>query len=169
MINIAIILTLLVSPYLVAWVFHLNVTEGGRIGICVAFLFAALGHFFKTEQMLQMLPSWVPACRALIYLSGVVEVLFAIAVLAMPNPFYVGLCIIGYLIVIFPSKHLRCQASDLFRRALDRTTLFARQIAAATVADLVDLLVRYQRTLNISNPRGGANSCEPWCAQPSWL
>src|SRR5207249_681271 len=85
----------------VAWVFHLNAIAGGRIGICAVFLFAAIGHFFKTEQMLQMLPSWLPARRPLIYISGVVEVLFAIAVLAMPNPFYIGLCIIGYLIVTF--------------------------------------------------------------------
>ena len=104
MVNIAIILTLLVAPYLGAWVFHLNVVAGGRIGICAVFLFAAIGHFFKTEQMMQMLPSFVPARRTLIYISGVVEVPFAIAVLAIPNPFYIGLCIIGYLIVIFPSN-----------------------------------------------------------------
>jgi uncharacterized membrane protein len=104
MINIAIILTLLVAPYLGAWVFHLNAVAGGRIGICAVFLFAAMGHFFKTAQMMQMLSSSVPARRALIYISGVIEVLFAIAVLAMPNPFYVGLCIIGYLIIIFPSN-----------------------------------------------------------------
>jgi uncharacterized membrane protein len=103
-VNIAIILILLVAPYLGAWVFLLNAVAGGRIGICAVFLFAAVGHFFKTEQMMQMLPSFVPARRALIYISGVVEVLFAIAVLAMPNPFYVGLCIMGYLIVIFPSN-----------------------------------------------------------------
>ena len=164
MTNIAIIFSLLVAPYFVARVFHLNVVAGGRIGICAVFLFAAIGHFFKTEQMMQMLPSSVLARRALIYISGVVEVLFAIAVLAMPNPFYVGLCIIGYLIVIFPSKHLRCQASDLFRRALDRTTLFARQIAAATVADLVDLLVRCPRTVNLSIPDSSRNA---WRGRPS--
>jgi uncharacterized membrane protein len=100
--NIAIILTLLVVPYFVAWVFH--VVADGRIGICAAFLFAAIGHFFRTEQMIQMLPSFIPVRRALIYTSGVVEVLFAIAVLAIPNPFYIGLRIIGYLIVIFPSN-----------------------------------------------------------------
>ena len=123
MTNIAIILTLLVTPYLV----HLNVTAGGRIGICVVFLFAALGHFFKTEQMLQMLPSWAPARRALIYLSGVVEVLFAIAVLAMPNPFYVGLCIISYLIVIFPSNiHAASHRISLGGHAMGPRYLFAR-------------------------------------------
>jgi len=105
-INIAIILTLLVAPYFIAWVFHLNAITGGRIGICAVFLFAAIGHFFKTEQMMEMLPSRVPARRPLIYISGVVEVLFAIAVLAMPSPFHVGLCIIGYRRLSF--QHLRC-------------------------------------------------------------
>ena len=52
MTNIAIILTLLVVPYFVAWVFH--VVADGRIGICAAFLFAAIGHFFRTERMIQM-------------------------------------------------------------------------------------------------------------------
>jgi hypothetical protein len=41
-------------------VFHLNVVTGGRIGICGVFLFAAIGHFFRTEQMIQMLPSFTP-------------------------------------------------------------------------------------------------------------
>jgi len=148
--NIAIILLLLVAPYLGAWVFHLNVVAGGRIGICAVFLFAAIGHFLKTEQMLQMLPSWVPARRPLIYISGVVEVLFAIAVLAMPNPFYIGLCVIGYLIVIFPSNIYAARHRISFRRALSGTRIFTRQIAAATLAHLVDLLVRCQRAMNLS-------------------
>jgi hypothetical protein len=61
MINIGIILILLVAPYLVAWVFHLNLMAGGRIGIYAVFFFAAIGHFVKTEQMMQMLASFVPA------------------------------------------------------------------------------------------------------------
>jgi hypothetical protein len=56
--NIAIIFILLLAPYLVAWVFRLNVIAGGRIGISAVLLFAAIGHFFKTEQMMQMLPSF---------------------------------------------------------------------------------------------------------------
>jgi hypothetical protein len=63
-INIAIILTLLVGPYFLAWIFHLNVIAGGRIGIFAVLLFAAIGHFVKTEQMIQMLPSFIPARRA---------------------------------------------------------------------------------------------------------
>ncbi len=104
MANVAIILVLLVTPYPVAYLFHLDGTIGGRVGIFAVFLFTASGHFFKTESMLPMLPPLVPARRALIYLSGAVEVLLAIAVLALRDPFYVGLCAIIYLISIFPSN-----------------------------------------------------------------
>jgi uncharacterized membrane protein len=103
-INIAIIFTLLVVPYLLAWLFHFNVITGGRLGICAVFLFAAIGHFFKTEQMMEMLPPFVPARRALIYITGILEIALGIAVLAVPDPFYVGLFIIAYLIAIFPSN-----------------------------------------------------------------
>jgi uncharacterized membrane protein len=104
MINIAIIIVLLVIPYFVAWLFHLDLMMAGRVGICAVFLFAALGHFFKTEQMTKMLPTFVPSRRTLIYLTGVLEVALGIAVIALPNPFYVGLFIIAYLIAIFPSN-----------------------------------------------------------------
>ncbi len=104
MTNLAIIFGLLVAPYFAAYLFHLNVTTGGRVGMCVVFLFTSIGHFFRTEAMLAMLPPFVPARRALIYLSGVVEVLFAVAVVALPGPTHVGWIIIIYLIAIFPSN-----------------------------------------------------------------
>lgn len=105
MVNVTIIFGLLVIPYLLAYLFHFqNLTFAGRMGVCLVFLFAALGHFFKTDAMTSMLPPFVPARRAVIYLSGVLEVLFAIAVLSFRNPSYVGWMIVFYLIAIFPSN-----------------------------------------------------------------
>ena len=105
MLNVTIISGLLVVPYLIAYFFHLpNLTLAGRMGVCLVFLFAALGHFFKTDSMISMLPPSVPARRAVIYLSGVLEIVFAIAVVSLPNPACVGWMIILYLIAIFPSN-----------------------------------------------------------------
>jgi len=84
--------------------FHLDPTTGGRAGICAVFLFAATGHFFKTSQMIEMLPPFVPVRRALIYITGFLEIALGIALLAMADPFYVGLVIVAYLIVIVPSN-----------------------------------------------------------------
>src|SRR5215471_8635310 len=105
MANVTIIFGLLVIPYLVLVLFHFNnPTMAGRVGVCAVFLFTAIGHFFKTDSMVPMLPPFVPARRALIYLSGVVEVLFAVAVVVMRNPSSVGLIVVVYLIAIFPSN-----------------------------------------------------------------
>jgi hypothetical protein len=104
MANVSIIFGLLVIPYLFAYLFQFkNLTMAGRIGVCAVFLFTAIGHFFKTRDMTAMLPPFIPARRALIYLSGILEVVFAIAVVAFPNP-YLGWVVIIYLIVIFPSN-----------------------------------------------------------------
>jgi uncharacterized membrane protein len=105
MVNVTNIFGLLVVSYLIACLFHLhNLTLAGRMGLCLVFLFAALGHFFKTDSMISMLPPFVPARRAVIYVSGCLEILFAIAVVSLPNPSYVGWMILLYLIAIFPSN-----------------------------------------------------------------
>lgn len=48
-------------------------------GLGLLFLFTASGHFLQTEPMVQMLPSWVPAREALVYLTGLLEVAIAMA------------------------------------------------------------------------------------------
>ena len=105
MVNVTIIFGLLVIPYLIAYLFHFhNLTLAGRIGVCFVFLLAALGHFLKTDAMISMLPRFVPARRAVIYISGVFEILLAIGVVSLPNPAYLGWMIVAYLIAIFPSN-----------------------------------------------------------------
>jgi hypothetical protein len=86
MVNVTVIFVLSVTSYLVATLFHLDhATMAGRLGICAMFLFTAIGHFFKTDSMIPMLPPFVPSRWALIYASGIVEALFAVAVLALRN------------------------------------------------------------------------------------
>jgi uncharacterized membrane protein len=63
-----------------------------------------MGHFIKTSGMTQMLPAWVPLRVPLIYITGVFEVLAAIAVLIPPLSRPVGLVLCVYLILIFPSN-----------------------------------------------------------------
>ena len=48
-------------------------------GLGLLFLFTASGHFVQTEPMAQMLPSWVPAREALVYLTGLLEIAIAMA------------------------------------------------------------------------------------------
>jgi len=104
MLNAVIIVVLLVAPSVVAHVLHLDEMIAGRMGIAAVFAFTALGHFAKTDAMLPMLPSFVPWRRGLIYVSGILEIIFVIALLAGFNLFAVGLSLIAYLALVFPSN-----------------------------------------------------------------
>ncbi len=76
----------------------------GRAGISLVFAFTGLGHFIKTSAMAQMLPGWVPMRLALIYATGVFELLAAVAILITPLSRDVGLAICAFLLLILPSN-----------------------------------------------------------------
>ncbi len=58
--NITIIVTLLLVPYLALGLGQVPAPWSGRVSLALVFLFTGLGHFIKTVEMAQMLPSWVP-------------------------------------------------------------------------------------------------------------
>jgi uncharacterized membrane protein len=102
--NVVIILTLLLLPY---WLLSFaGVPEAlrGRIGVALIFAFTGLGHFAKTSGMAQMLPARVPMRVPLIYVSGVFELLGAVAILipAVSHPAGIVLCV--FLFLILPSN-----------------------------------------------------------------
>jgi uncharacterized membrane protein len=102
--NIAIILTLLLLPYWALIPAHVSEPLRGRIGVALVFAFTAIGHFVKTAEMKQMLPPWVPMRVPAIYLSGIFELLAAIAILIPSLSRYVGLALCIFLLLILPSN-----------------------------------------------------------------
>lgn len=78
-----IMLALMMAPYLVvrgtAGFTHRDFDARGAaaIGLGMLFIFTGIGHFIRTEPMVQMLPPWVPARVQLVHLTGVLE--FAVA------------------------------------------------------------------------------------------
>jgi uncharacterized membrane protein len=53
----------------------------GNIAMAVMLLFTALGHFIYREGMTLMVPGFIPAKKLLIYLTGIMEVIFAIGMI----------------------------------------------------------------------------------------
>lgn len=90
MITLLIILALLISPLLLAFVHakvtgkNLGITKYASIGLGIAFIFFSIGHFIKTQGMVEMLPPWVPFRLALVYLTGLLELAVGVALL-MPR------------------------------------------------------------------------------------
>jgi uncharacterized membrane protein len=102
--TIAVIIGLLIGPYLVARTLGKEVDPAARLGLALVFGFTALGHFVKTDAMAEMLPPSVPKRRAVIWISGLFEASLAMAVLTCSKCSWVGQAIIGFLIAIFPSN-----------------------------------------------------------------
>lgn len=79
MITPIIILCLLSSPLLVAFIFSrltnrkLAIRKYACWGLGVAFIYFFIGHIVKTDGMVEMLPEWVPLRLQLIYATGLVE------------------------------------------------------------------------------------------------
>jgi uncharacterized membrane protein len=111
MMQLMFLLLLLVAPYLVLtlagrWVGGLKIAPAARarVGLTLFFLFTALGHFVRTEEMAEMVPPPVPYRVGFIYLTGVLELLGAAGVWVPRLMRLTGLCLILMLIAIRPAN-----------------------------------------------------------------
>ena len=95
-----VMLGLLAGPVLLALLLRTagrtsDVRTAGILGLVLVLLFTASGHFIATAAMAEMLPPFVPARLALVYLTGVLEIALAIgqptAIGAIAAPASVGL------------------------------------------------------------------------------
>jgi len=90
MITPFIILLLLSGPLALTYFYSrltrqaLHLGKPASWGLGLAFIFFFIGHFAKTEGMIEMLPSWIPFRFELVYLTGILELLIGIA-LFIPN------------------------------------------------------------------------------------
>lgn len=102
--NIAIMLTLLLLPYWVLTLAHVQGTLPGRLGVALVFAFTALGHFVKTQPMVQMLPPWVPLRVPMIYVTGVLELCAAVCILVPQWSRMTGILLCLFLLLLLPSN-----------------------------------------------------------------
>jgi uncharacterized membrane protein len=75
-----------------------------RVGLSLFFIFTAIGHFIKTEEMAAMLPAFVPNRVAIIFLTGMLELLGAIGVWIPRLSRITGWCIMLMLIGFLPAN-----------------------------------------------------------------
>jgi uncharacterized membrane protein len=93
-------------------VFYMIVTRGrgtqkskyACIGLALAFLFFAAGHFAVTDELVQMLPPWVPLRAPIIYVTGIVELVIAISLFSTRWRRPGGIAAVIVLILFFPAN-----------------------------------------------------------------
>ena len=68
----------------------------GSVAMAIMLLFTAMGHFIFTKGMVLMVPGFIPYKRAIVYMTGLIEIIAAIG-LAIPAT----RTITGWLLIVF--------------------------------------------------------------------
>ena len=69
-----------------------------------AFLFFALGHFVQTEEMIRLLPEFVPLRRELVWLTGIAEIGIALGLAVPATRRLAGAAALVVLVLFFPAN-----------------------------------------------------------------
>ncbi|MEP6835565.1 MAG: DoxX family membrane protein [Gemmatimonas sp.] len=99
-----------------------------RLSLLVAvFLIAGVAHFVVPDSFERIVPSWVPAPRLMVYISGVAELAGAIGLLWSRSRRYAGLGLIALLVAVFPANiHMLQMARDADSSAAYQLILWMR-------------------------------------------
>jgi uncharacterized membrane protein len=102
---------LLVTPYLILalagrWVGSLEIAPArrARVGLTLVFVFTAIGHFVRTEEMSAMIPTFILYRTELVYITGALELLGAVGVWIPGLVRLTGICLILMLLCLLPAN-----------------------------------------------------------------
>lgn len=76
----------------------------GRIAMSAMLMFTAVAHFIFTDGMAQMIPEFFPFKRELVYLTGILEILFAVGLLISRTKTITGWILILFFLAILPAN-----------------------------------------------------------------
>ena len=83
-----------------------NLVLAGNVALAVMLLFTGAAHFTFTQGMMQMLPSWLPARKAWVYFTGIIELAAAVGLLIPSLRVLVAWPLIAFFILILPANIL---------------------------------------------------------------
>lgn len=69
---------------------------------CFLFAAAGVGHFFLDSFFIMGMPQWVPFRAAIVYISGIVEILLALGLVVKQTRAKAGILIASFLVLVFP-------------------------------------------------------------------
>lgn len=95
------------------------------LGLSFAFIAAGANHFVNPAFYLTMMPAYLPAHRALVFVSGVFEILGGVGVLIPRMRSLAGIGLVLLLIAIFPANLHMALHPELFP-TISAKALYAR-------------------------------------------
>ena len=83
---------------------RISANKAGRIAFGLMFVFTGVSHFTFTKGMMMSMPAFIPFKEFFVYLTGVIEVLFAVFFLMEKYKRFIARLIIAFLIVVLPAN-----------------------------------------------------------------
>lgn len=83
---------------------HWNTTFSGNLAMSLMLCFTAMGHFIFPKGMQMMLPSFLPLKAEIILLSGLLEIVFALALFFPSTRTYTGYALMLFFLLLFPAN-----------------------------------------------------------------
>ena len=91
-----------------------NPKRAGLVFVFLWFFIGGTGHFLGPEFFLKIVPPWVPNPLAAIYLSGVAELLGALALIPARTRPLAGVWLLGIIVCVTPVHIYMLQAPERF-------------------------------------------------------
>ena len=76
----------------------------GRISMAVMLIVTGVSHFTNTQQMVDMMPDFMPAKREMIYFTGVCELLAVIGLLWSRTARLASILLIIFFVLVLPAN-----------------------------------------------------------------
>ncbi|WP_190277526.1 DoxX family protein [Adhaeribacter rhizoryzae] len=82
----------------------LTLAQSGHIAMCAMLLFTGTSHFYLTKGMVLTMPDFMPAKEALVYFTGVLEIIFGIGLLFESTRRVTSVLLILFFLAVLPAN-----------------------------------------------------------------
>ena len=83
---------------------RLSLSFNGRASMAVMLLVTGIAHFTSTQQMIDMMPNFMPVKREMIYFTGVCELLAVVGLIWDKTVRLASILLIIFLVLVLPAN-----------------------------------------------------------------
>lgn len=116
------LVVLLVAAMVTLYTIHFvsggwNYLMAGNVAMAIMLWFTALGHFMYWRGIAMMIPGFIPAKKTMVYLSGILEIIFAIGLIIPSTRRLSADLLILFFLLVLPANINAAQKSVDYQAA----------------------------------------------------